>query len=178
MVTMITAYDRNLGIGLNGDLPWHFSADMQHFRESTKGNIVVAGMRTAEKIFPLRERICVTLTKRFGDVITSNGLGDAVTISCLYSLSVINSWYPDKQVYVIGGSKTYKEFLLSGTVKAILATEIDGDFRSDCYFPIFPCEASGWSAKEEKQIVGQITDKATGQTKETHARIVRYEPIH
>ena len=42
----IVALDRNLAIGKNGKLPWHYSADMKFFKETTIGNVVVMGRRT------------------------------------------------------------------------------------------------------------------------------------
>ena len=39
----IVAIDRNFAIGKGGRLPWHYSADMKFFKETTIGNAVVMG---------------------------------------------------------------------------------------------------------------------------------------
>ncbi len=39
----IVAIDQNLAIGKGGKLPWHYSADMKFFKETTLGNAVVMG---------------------------------------------------------------------------------------------------------------------------------------
>ena len=42
----IVAVDRAGAIGKGGALPWHYSADMKHFKEQTSGSAVVMGRRT------------------------------------------------------------------------------------------------------------------------------------
>src|SRR5688572_11186912 len=60
----ILACDRNMLMGLNGKLPFNCPADMEHFKETTKGHIVVMGWNTwvslGEK--PLDDRINIVLT--------------------------------------------------------------------------------------------------------------------
>ena len=46
MIIGIVAVDRNLAIGKGGRLPWHYSADMKFFKETTIGNAVVMGRHT------------------------------------------------------------------------------------------------------------------------------------
>src|SRR5688500_10569973 len=42
----IVAVDRAGAIGKGGALPWHYSADLKHFKEQTSGHAVVMGRRT------------------------------------------------------------------------------------------------------------------------------------
>ena len=46
MIIGIVAVDRNGAIGKDGKLPWHYSADMKFFKETTTGNAVVMGHNT------------------------------------------------------------------------------------------------------------------------------------
>ena len=43
MIIGIAAVDRKGAIGKGGKLPWHYSADMKFFRETTTGHAVVMG---------------------------------------------------------------------------------------------------------------------------------------
>lgn len=44
-VSLIVAVDLEGGIGRDNDLMWHLPADMQFFKETTKGQIVVMGRK-------------------------------------------------------------------------------------------------------------------------------------
>jgi dihydrofolate reductase len=61
----IVAIDRNLAIGKGGKLPWHYSADMRFFKETTIGNAVVMGRRTWMTLkgpLPNRQNIVLSQT--------------------------------------------------------------------------------------------------------------------
>jgi dihydrofolate reductase len=49
-VVMVAAYADNRVIGRDGDMPWHLSEDLKHFRETTRGHTVVMGRVTYEGI--------------------------------------------------------------------------------------------------------------------------------
>ncbi len=46
IIKMIAAMAPNYVIGNKNDLPWHYSADLQHFKKLTTGNIIVMGYNT------------------------------------------------------------------------------------------------------------------------------------
>ena len=102
----IVAVDRNLAIGKGGRLPWHYSADMKFFKETTIGNSVVMGRRTWLTLKkPLKDRRNIVLS-RGGDLQSSNS---AIVMSDVDQ--VIE--YVRKQgghLFVIGGAKVYQTF--------------------------------------------------------------------
>src|SRR5258706_14081559 len=60
----IVAVDQNLAIGKDGRLPWHYSADMKFFKETTIGNAVVMGRRTWLTLKgPLKDRQNIVLSR-------------------------------------------------------------------------------------------------------------------
>ena len=71
MFNIILATDINGGIGLNNDIPWNFSKDMEFFRNITKSNnifdkaIVIMGRKTWDSlpVKPLPNRINVVITR-------------------------------------------------------------------------------------------------------------------
>jgi dihydrofolate reductase len=107
MIIGIVAVDRNLAIGKNGKLPWHYSADMKFFKQTTIGNAVVMGRRTWSTLKgPLPERINIVLTRN-GDVAVPDGvkiMNDTQAV-----LAFANSI--DTHLFVIGGAKVYEAFL-------------------------------------------------------------------
>lgn len=50
MISAIVAVDENWGIGYQGQLLEHIPADLKHFKELTKYNVVVMGRNTWESL--------------------------------------------------------------------------------------------------------------------------------
>src|SRR5438552_1028549 len=103
----IVAVDRNLAIGKGGKLPWHFSADMKFFKETTIGNAVVMGRRTWLTLKkPLKDRMNIVLSGQ-----SNNPPIDSVVVlpDVRSVLTVARSLTRD--LYVIGGAKVYDAFL-------------------------------------------------------------------
>ncbi|HXI23395.1 MAG TPA: dihydrofolate reductase [Pyrinomonadaceae bacterium] len=103
----IVAIDRNLAIGKGGKLPWHYSADMKFFKETTIGNAVVMGRRTWETLKgPLKDRQNI--------VLTANGnVTDADSIVVVNDVDAVlnRAKELDCHLFVIGGAKVYKAFM-------------------------------------------------------------------
>src|SRR5438105_8277327 len=103
----IVAVDRNLGIGKGGRLPWHYSADLKFFKETTLGNVLVMGRHTWLTLKgPLRDRQNIVLSREAnlevpGSVLVMRDVD-----------SVLN--FASKQechLFVIGGARLYESFL-------------------------------------------------------------------
>jgi dihydrofolate reductase len=102
----IVAIDRNFAIGRGGQLPWHYSADMKFFKETTMGNAVVMGRRTWETLKgPLKDRQNIVLTG--SDIEKADGITIARDIQHALSFAQDN----DKHLFVIGGAKVYQAFM-------------------------------------------------------------------
>jgi dihydrofolate reductase len=103
----IVAIDRNLAIGKDGTLPWHYSADLKFFKQTTVGHAVVMGNRTWQSLKkPLPDRMNVILTSR-----TENDAVDSVvrlpTVQSVLTLAKTLT----RDLFIIGGAKTYEAFL-------------------------------------------------------------------
>jgi len=103
----IVAIDRNLAIGKGGKLPWHYSADMRFFKETTIGNAVVMGRRTWSTLKgPLRDRQNFILTAN-GNVTNTD---DIVVVNDIDAV-LDRAKDLDCHLFVIGGAKVYQAFL-------------------------------------------------------------------
>jgi len=103
----IVAVDQNLGIGKDGRLPWHYSADMKFFKQTTIGNAVVMGRRTWLTLKgPLKDRQNIVLSRE-------QNLPTQDSLIVLRDIeSVINLVSKqDVHLFVIGGAQVYKSFL-------------------------------------------------------------------
>ncbi|HEX3082991.1 MAG TPA: dihydrofolate reductase [Pyrinomonadaceae bacterium] len=103
----IVAVDRNLAIGKDGTLPWHYSADLKFFKQTTVGNAVVMGNRTWQSLKkPLPDRLNVVLTSRTGN----DAVDSVVRLPTVQSILTLAKTLTG-DLFVIGGAQTYEAFL-------------------------------------------------------------------
>jgi dihydrofolate reductase len=130
MIIGIVAIAKNFAIGKNGKLPWHHSADLKFFKQTTTGNAVVMGSNTWRAIGkPLPDRLNVVLS-RTGKVDTPPDimkLEDATEVVDLAN-------YLTRDVYIIGGAKTYEAFA-DNIVKWIVTMVPDEVEGADTFMP-------------------------------------------
>lgn len=107
MIIGIAAVDRKGAIGKGGKLPWHYSADMKFFRETTTGHAVVMGRKTWLTIGkPLKNRLNIVLSRDS----TIEPQESLVVFSDIESaLSFSQSLTTD--LFVIGGAQIYEAFM-------------------------------------------------------------------
>src|SRR5438552_14489383 len=107
MVVGIVAVDRNLAIGKNGKLPWHYSADMKFFKETTIGNTVVMGRRTWLTLRgPLPDRQNIVLSRD-----QNLAANDSVIVVRDVESVLDFAGKQENHLFVIGGAKVYESFL-------------------------------------------------------------------
>ena len=128
-LALIAAVARNGVIGRDGDMPWHISADLRHFKASTMGKPIVMGRRTFESIgkaLPGRSNIVVTRTADFAadDVGVAADFDQALALAAAYGTD---------EVVVIGGGEIYAAAL--PRANRLYLTDIDLDVEGDVYFP-------------------------------------------
>src|SRR5713226_5334969 len=107
MIIGIVAIDRNLAIGKGGRLPWHYSADMKFFKQTTMWNAVVMGRRTWLTLKgPLKDRQNIVLS-RDQNLPTNDS---AIVLRDVESvLDFVKT--QDVHLFVIGGAQIYESFL-------------------------------------------------------------------
>ena len=102
----IVAVDRNLAIGKGGTLPWHYSADLKFFKQTTVGNAVVMGSRTWQSLNkPLPERMNVVLTSKD----ENDAVDSVVRLPTVQSVLTLAKTLTS-DLFIIGGAKTYEAF--------------------------------------------------------------------
>jgi dihydrofolate reductase len=107
MIIGIVAVDRNGAIGKRGKLPWHYSADMKFFKETTTGNAVVMGRKTWLSLKkPLPNRLNIVLSRQ-SEIEPQESV---VVLRDVESVLSLNDTL-DSDLYVIGGEQIYQSFL-------------------------------------------------------------------
>ena len=128
-VSMIAAVGKNLELGKNNNLIWHFKEDMKFFKDTTMGHTVVMGRKTFEslpKALPGRKNIVISSNSEY------QAQGATVVTSVDEALRIADN----EEIFVIGGGKIYSEFL--PYADNLYLTEIDAECPdADTYFPQF-----------------------------------------
>ena len=107
MIIGIAAVDRKGAIGKRGKLPWHYSADMKFFRETTTGHAVVMGRKTWLTIGkPLKNRLNIVVS-RDRNIEPQESL---IVLSDIDSVLSFNKSL-STDLFVIGGAQIYEAFL-------------------------------------------------------------------
>ena len=152
MIIGIVAVDRNLAIGKGGKLPWHYSADMKFFKQTTVGNAVVMGRRTWSTLKgPLPDRRNIVLTRN-GDVAVPDGVCVMKDVASVLEFAATVDWH----VFVIGGAKVYEGFL--PYVDRWLVTEVPLSVEgADTFMP--PNFLDGFEMYEMRQLDEELRVK-------------------
>lgn len=126
-VQLIACMSQNRVIGLEGQMPWHFKTDLQHFKQLTSGHTVVMGRKTFLSIgrpLPHRRNL----------VLTAQDLQ-------MPGVEIVHSWQEalaiaaGETLFVIGGGQLYRQALPQA--RLIHLTRIKKVFEGDTYFPEF-----------------------------------------
>ncbi|HEY0723613.1 MAG TPA: dihydrofolate reductase [Pyrinomonadaceae bacterium] len=107
MIIGIAAVDRKGAIGKGGKLPWHYSADIKFFRETTTGHAVVMGRKTWLTIGkPLKNRLNIVLSR-------DSNIEPQESLIVLSDVDSVISFGESltTDLFVIGGAQVYEAFL-------------------------------------------------------------------
>ena len=142
---IIAALSRNRVIGRDDTIPWHYPADMKHFRRTTKGHPIVAGRKTYEsfQVQPLPGRLNFILTRN------PDYRSDEGVIICQGLKQVISTAKERsaQKLFILGGAEIYT-LALPQTDEMIL-THLPIEVEGDAYFPRW--DGSEWEAVEERK---------------------------
>jgi dihydrofolate reductase len=127
LITLIAAASENNVIGKDNKLIWHLSDDLKHFKDLTKGHVVIMGRKTFEsmpKALPNRTNIIITRKTDYmaKDAIVVNSLNQA-----------LEKAVGDNQPFIIGGGEIYS--LGIKIADRIELTRVHTELEGDAYFP-------------------------------------------
>ena len=138
-ITLIAAMGKNRAIGLDGKMPWHLPAELQHFKRATMGKTIVMGRKTWQAIGrPLPGRQNIVVSRNTAYVAT----GADVTVSLADAVEVSQS----AEIMVIGGGQLYT--LALPQARRMVLTLIDIEPEADTWFPAWDVEQ--WQQTQEE----------------------------
>jgi len=142
MIIGIVAVDRNGAIGKDGQLPWHYSADMKHFKETTTGHACLMGRKTWQTLRrPLPNRLNVVLTRHAT-------IEPQISVLVLHDVEAARKLAREMKgdLFVIGGAEIYRVLLPwieKWIVTEVPVTVADADaFVPENYLEGFVAEGS------------------------------------
>lgn len=140
-IILIAAVSGNDVIGCKGRLPWHYPADMKHFRRTTGKHPILAGRKTFES-FPRRP-----LPNRTNLILTRNTAYDAPSgvVVCRDMEEARNYCEREnaEKLFILGGAEIYR--LTLPIADAMILTHIPREIEGDTYFP-------EWNRTEWKEV--------------------------
>jgi dihydrofolate reductase len=126
-VSLIVALAENHCIGINNQLPWQQSNDLQHFKKLTLSKPVIMGRKTYESIgkpLPNRPNIIISRDKNY----------QAAGCEVYHSLpDALKAYATEPEVMIIGGAQIFFEAL--PLVDKIYLTWIHTHIDGDAFFP-------------------------------------------
>ncbi len=142
--SLIAAVSPDLVIGREGQIPWHYSADMNHFMRTTIGHPCIMGRLTYESFprRPLPKRPNLVLTRNADYVLASGALRFADLGAALAHCRA-----EERPVaYVCGGSSVYCEAL--PLADEMILTHVPDRVEGDTRFPEWSQQE--WHIVDEK----------------------------
>ena len=140
-MAIIAAVSSNDVIGKDGKIPWILSDDLKRFKSMTEGHIIIMGQKTFESLGskPLPNRFNIVLSNDWNlkepegypdekgtDIKIVRSVDQAIEAAEYYNDN-------DSEIFIIGGSSIYQEFMKY--CYRLYITRIFKDFDGDTYFP-------------------------------------------
>jgi len=129
-ISIIAAVAKNRAIGKGGDLIWHISNYLKHFKEITSGGCVLMGYNTyaslpGKKALPKRRNVILS------SHLETAPEGFEVVSSIKKAIELLKD---EQEIFVIGGGMIYEQFL--PIADKLYLTRIDKRYEADTFFPI------------------------------------------
>ncbi|XP_073696958.1 dihydrofolate reductase [Garra rufa] len=149
ILNCIVAVCPDMGIGKNGNLPWHpirLSNEFKHFQKMTmtpsvegKKNVVLMGRKTWFSIpaanRPLKNRINIVLSRELKTAPEGAHYLASDFSSALHLLDSSELEKQVDQVWIIGGSALYKEVMERSGPRRLFVTRVLKQFDCDTFIP-------------------------------------------
>ncbi len=137
-ICIVAAIGKNRELGNKGRLVWRIPADVQRFRDLTRGHPLIMGRKTFESILsyrgsPLPDRTNIVVTRdpdwQYEGVVVTHSLEEA-----LEKARALNP----REIHLGGGADLYTQAFPQ--VDKLYLTLIDGEGEADTFFPEYEKE--------------------------------------
>ncbi len=131
MIILISAIDKNFGIGIKGDMLTYIKEDLKYFKETTLGATLIMGRKTwdslPENSRPLPGRKNVVISKSIKNI-------EQATVYSSIEEAIKEESKHNGNIFIIGGGNVYKQTI--DIADKLYLTHIFNEFKEvDTYFP-------------------------------------------
>lgn len=135
MIKIIVAYNKHRIIGVDGGIPWKIKEDINHFMQTTMGNVCIMGRKTWESIpqkyQPLSNRANVILTRDVDKYVDQHPELESMEETYIFddlmiAIETMEFQYPDKDIFIMGGGEIYQQAIDNKIVREMIVSEIKG----------------------------------------------------
>lgn len=132
-ISIVAAIGKNNELGVANQLPWHVPGDLRSFKKITQNQVLIMGRRTYESLgkpLPHRKHLVISTT------VTADP--DYPDVKFFPDCESCMDYCLDagiEEVFVIGGSQIFKEYL--PLAECLYLSKIDWEGEADCYFPYY-----------------------------------------
>lgn len=153
IVAAVVAIGRNRELGKENKLLWKIPADVQRFRDLTKGHPLIMGRKTFESILgyrgsPLPDRTNIVITRDpnwgYEGIVAKHSLQEA--------LEEAKKAPGSEEIHIGGGAELYKEAL--PLIDKLYLTLIDAEGEADTFFPPYEKEFTKVVSEESHEWEG------------------------
>lgn len=147
-ITLIAAMAKNRAIGIDGRMPWHIPAELQHFKQVTMGKAILMGRKTWESIgrpLPGRQNIVISRNPAY----IADGADTSTSLDSALALS------KSEEVMVIGGGQLYALALPLAQRMVLTLIELEPD--ADTWFPEW--DNNHWQQSDERVFAADKDNK-------------------
>ncbi len=151
-ITIVVAINQDNVIGVDNQLPWHITEDLQHFKKVTLGKPIIMGRKTFEsigRVLPGRPNIVISRNKDFNypGISRFNSLDEALLEYNRYS-----------ELCIIGGGDIFKMALPLANKMHLTIVELPVP-NATTFFPSI--NFNEWKLIKEEKILSVSNIKCT-----------------
>lgn len=131
--SIIAAVDPNMALGCKGHMGWHIPSELQHFKFTTLGGVLIMGRATFDSLGrkPLPGRFTIVVSEHRFDQPASHC---AWVGSPAEALDYAQEHAPNQRVWVAGGAKIYQS-MLDDAADILLSKVPSTIAEPDVFFP-------------------------------------------
>lgn len=132
-IVIIAAMTEDRVIGKEGDIPWYYPKDLEHFKDKTMGFPVIMGKVTYESIV---ERLGKPLPGRKNIVLSFEPFDVPEEVENVHSIEEALEKAEEigkEKTFITGGGSVYDQFL--DRADRMVLTFVDKEVDGDTYFP-------------------------------------------
>ncbi len=121
-------------VGDDNGLPWNYPGELDHFRQTTKGHVIVMGRKTFEKMPSnlFQDRTPIVFSR-------NHPLNVTITHQAVASLEVFIPLAKSclgQKIFMIGGAEIAHLFLNTGLIREFLLTKIHKSYKGNTYIDL------------------------------------------